>query len=142
MSVYFCWFWVRFFIFFCVLYRNYSLPKSNETNVCLCEDIRCVHDAVFVAGKCSIHQSKIFLSWLICLNVCMTIWSHFMTTRIFVKWVLPVHYVYIWHFSLPVFIHDYAYISQFYNGVHLIHVSSFVGNTFLPWLFCHLVSRV
>lgn len=31
--------------------RNYSLPKSNETNVCLCEDIRCVHDAVFVAGR-------------------------------------------------------------------------------------------
>ncbi|XP_048732114.2 tRNA pseudouridine synthase Pus10-like [Ostrea edulis] len=31
--------------------RNYSIPKSSEENICKCDEIRCVHDAVYVAGR-------------------------------------------------------------------------------------------
>nr|XP_022330873.1 putative tRNA pseudouridine synthase Pus10 [Crassostrea virginica] len=31
--------------------RNYSTPKSDEKNLCRCDEIKCVHDAVFIAGR-------------------------------------------------------------------------------------------
>ncbi|XP_061167427.1 tRNA pseudouridine synthase Pus10-like [Saccostrea echinata] len=31
--------------------RNYSVLKNNENSICKCDEIKCVHDAVFVACR-------------------------------------------------------------------------------------------